>query len=449
MVLMLAWTTDRVDALAPDAASLSAGHSLAVAKKWSGIGRSDRAIWGLCQGSGKDPYQARVDLSEPAFKCSCPSRKFPCKHGLGLLLLFAKDASIFKTQAEPGWVAEWIAGRAERAEKVKVAAEKPVDAEAQAKRAAQRESRVLDGVATCRVWVEDVVRRGLAAAQSESAATWDRMAARMVDAQASGLARYVRQLPDVIASGAGWDVRALDHLGRLHLLLNAGNRLAELPTDLAGDARTELGWTQSKEDVLAGPGVQDRWMVVGQAQEEEAQLRVRRTWLVGKASRRRALVLDFAAGLAPLDASLVAGSAFDGELAFYPGRLPLRAIVKSRGQSASVDGAVGQAADASIDAGLRSYAEALAANPWIGRWPILLSGVRPVMDHEKWFLVDSRDAGLPLKGSFAGSLPLWQLVSASGAGDVTVLAEWDGFTALPLSVLHEGYYLDLAPRWFA
>nr|WP_279163542.1 SWIM zinc finger family protein [Rhodococcus erythropolis] len=27
-----------------------------------------------------------VDLRGPAYKCSCPSRKFPCKHALGLLV---------------------------------------------------------------------------------------------------------------------------------------------------------------------------------------------------------------------------------------------------------------------------------------------------------------------------------------------------------------------------
>src|ERR1043165_5944996 len=201
---MASWTPDSVIALAPDASAASAGQALSSAKKWSGLGSSDRAIWGLCQGSGKDPYQCRIELSEPAFKCSCPSRKFPCKHGLGLLLLFGKDAAAFKAGAEPGWVADWLASRSERAEKKvekgKAAAEKPVDVEAQAKRAAQREARVQDGVAGCRVWLEDLVRRGLAAAQVENAASWERTAARMVDAQAPGLAGFVRRIPETIAS---------------------------------------------------------------------------------------------------------------------------------------------------------------------------------------------------------------------------------------------------------
>jgi hypothetical protein len=33
------------------------------------------------------PDKTRVDLNCPAFKCNCPSRKFSCKHGLGLYLL--------------------------------------------------------------------------------------------------------------------------------------------------------------------------------------------------------------------------------------------------------------------------------------------------------------------------------------------------------------------------
>ena len=415
---MQSWTLDQVVALAPDSASASAGQALANAKKWASIGRSDRAIWGLCQGSGKDPYQARIDLSEPAFKCSCPSRKFPCKHGLGLLLHFAKDAAAFKEQPEPGWVAEWIAGRSERAEKkaekTKATAEKPVDVEAQAKRAAKRESRVEDGIASCRVWLEDWVRRGLASAQTESGAEFERMAARMVDAQAPGLASQIRRVPEVIASGAGWDVRTLDHLGRIHLLLRAGERVKELPDDLACDVRTALGWNQSKEDVLAEAGVLDRWVSLGQVVEEEDRLRSRRTWLIGRTTRRRALLLDFAAGLSPLPPGIVAATEFEGEVAFYPGRLPLRALVKTSGESESISSDVEDAADGTVEDALRGYSAALALNPWLSRWPLVLRGVRLAQDRDQWVLVDSQDQGLPLRPSFNAGVQIWRLLSASG-----------------------------------
>jgi hypothetical protein len=395
-----------------------------------------------------------VDLSEPAFKCSCPSRKFPCKHGLGLLLLFARDPEAFSSGDEPPWVSDWIAERVERAakkaERSDASADKPVDLESQARRAAQRDRRVRDGVAGCRVWLEDLVRRGLAAAQGDPAADWERAAARLVDAQAPGLASYVRRIPVTMASGAGWDTRTVDLLGRLHLLLCAAERLDDLPGDLADDVRTALGRTASREDTLAAPGVNDRWTAVGQVIEEDERFTVSRTWLAG-ATGRRALILEFAAGSQPLERSIAVGSGFEGELAFYPGRQPLRALVKSRSASFPMGDVSGEASDATIEAGLIRYAEALAANPWTHRFPLVLANVRPVVEGTQWFLVDARDDGLPIRPAFLRSLQLWRLVAARPGVPATVVVEWDGISALPIGAFnHAPYeYLDLAPRWAA
>ncbi|MCI8513101.1 MAG: SWIM zinc finger family protein [Lachnospiraceae bacterium] len=52
--------------------------------------------WGKCQGSGKSSYDVSVDFSggaEPVFRCSCPSRQFPCKHCLALLCEIAAGAA--------------------------------------------------------------------------------------------------------------------------------------------------------------------------------------------------------------------------------------------------------------------------------------------------------------------------------------------------------------------
>ena len=87
-----------------------------------------------CQGSGKNPYQTQVDLQNIAFKCSCPSHKFPCKHSLGLLFLHASRPDLFMIGEEPDWVKEWLEKRAGKAAEKKEKADKPVDAEAQAKR---------------------------------------------------------------------------------------------------------------------------------------------------------------------------------------------------------------------------------------------------------------------------------------------------------------------------
>src|SRR5690349_12207920 len=112
------WSADQVLALAPDTSAQRAARGLAGDKPWleTGLSSGDDlppTLWGLCQGSGRTPYQTAVDLTEPAFKCNCPSRKFPCKHALALLLRWS--AKLITDAPAPGWVHEWHIGRAERA----------------------------------------------------------------------------------------------------------------------------------------------------------------------------------------------------------------------------------------------------------------------------------------------------------------------------------------------
>src|SRR5512134_3447108 len=110
-------TSEAVLALAPDGASAKSARELVVPSKWPLLGANESAAWGECQGSGAKPYQTQVDLSGPAFRCSCPSRKFPCKHGLALLLLRAQNASAFASTDAPAWVSEWLASRSDKAQK--------------------------------------------------------------------------------------------------------------------------------------------------------------------------------------------------------------------------------------------------------------------------------------------------------------------------------------------
>lgn len=435
------WTVDQVLALAPDAASAKNGRGLATPQKWASLGRQDSVIWGECKGSGKNPYQTQIDLSEPAFRCSCPSRKFPCKHGLGLFLLLAEQPQEIAEVDPPAWVADWITSRSQRAEKKTEQQakrqEKAADPVAQAKRAAERQRKVSAGIQELRLWLEDRVRQGLATLPQEPYGTWDGIAARMVDAQAPGLARQLRELAGIVHSGANWHDRVLERLGRLYLLIEGFERIETLPAAVQADLRTQIGWSLGQEEVLAGLAHGDLWLVVGQRTEEEERLRSRRTWLYGITSQMPALLLDFAHGQQPFEQTLVPGTGLEAELTFYPSAYPLRALIKTRQESAMLSKA--PPGSELIGEAIAHYSKALAICPWLERFPLLLTDVTPHLEAQGWLLQDRNGAVLPLSSRMESNQG-WQLLALSGGQPLTLFGEWNGTSLSVFSVWAEDAY---------
>jgi hypothetical protein len=427
-------TSDQINSLAPDAASLKAARSLASPRTWSELGRDDRAIWGACQGSAKDPYRTQVDWQGPAFKCTCPSRKFPCKHGLALLLLLAEQPALFISTEAPEWVASWIQSRSQRAEAKAAETAGPVDEAARSKRVEQRFSRISQGLEDLELWLRDLVEQGLASVPSRGFDFWDTPAARLVDAQAPGVARRVRQMASIAASGEAWQTRMLHAIAQLELLIAGWRRIDALPEATQADLRTAVGIPVPQEDVLASTAHRDLWFVAGQRIDADDRLRVQRSWLIGAIKERAALILDFAVGTASFKTNLLPASVIDAEICFFPGAAPLRAAIR----------AIHGAADApSIVPGRKSLAAAFedfgarsAANPWTENQPASLHAVTPIAGPSGWFLRDAAGAGVPVRPDFT-------LLAVSGGLPVDLFGEWNGEQFLALLASAHGRYIPL------
>lgn len=442
-------TPEQILALAPDAGAASAARGLATTRKWLRLGRAERAAWGECQGSGKTPYRTQIDLAELAFRCTCPSRKLPCKHSLGLLLLLAHDSAVFEHAPPPAWVAEWLAKRDQKARAETEPApttHTPTAKPSRSRTADAREAKVDAGVAELRRWLRDLVRSGLADAPNRPSSFWASAAARMVDAQAPGLARMVRELAGVPATGAGWQGRMLERLARLHLLLEGYERIATLAPETQADVRAAIGWAQSaaalreaaaSDDAPEAAGLRDRWLVLGQHVEQEDQLRAQRTWLWAETHARPALVLHFAMFNAPLDRSLTPGTAIDAQLAHFPGAYPLRALVQERfGLPAGFERLPGYA---DLLAATGAYAAALARSPWIERFPFMLHQVVPERAGERWLIRDRANHAVWLAPGFGQG---WRLLALSAGRPLALFGEWNGLALLPLSVWNEeGFFV--------
>ncbi|MFD3746137.1 DUF5691 domain-containing protein [Nocardia sp. NPDC058633] len=427
------WTEDQVRALAPDASSLAAARKLA--GRWRETGTAGNAVWGLCQGSGAKPYQAIVDLDGPAYKCSCPSRKFPCKHTLSLLLTWSSGQAPAR-DAPADFAAEWLAGRAAKA----AAPPKPKTASAPSQATVeQRRTRVTAGLTELEIWLTDQIRTGLAQTD-RSFAAYEAIAARMVDAQAPRIAETLRRLPSAVVTTEHWPELLLREYARLHLLVLAHRGLDALPEPWQAGVRTHVGYPTTAESVLTEPAVRDRWLVLGMRVSEEERLHTRRTWLRGRAGGRWALLIEHSFGTPNFTGEVPApGSEVDAELHYYPGAVALRAHWGTRHGVPEPFTTVPAVGGTTIDDALDAYATALSEDPWLRAWPALLADVVPVPDENGWLLVASDGSALPLP---AGARP-WRLIAVAGGHPVTVCGEWraDGFD--PISVLHAGEVSDL------
>lgn len=425
---------DQVLTLAPDDASRKSGKDLAAPSHWVSKGVSALALWGECQGSGSKPYRTQVDLANIAFKCSCPSRKFPCKHGLGLLLQYARSADAIPVAEPPSWVTEWLQQRAGRQETSATKADKPVDEAAQAKRAQARLQKVADGADDLRRWIQDIARGGLLQVPDKGPAWFEQMARRMVDAQAPGLAWMIRNLGATNFYAEGWQTAFLQQLLGIYLTLEGFRNLDALDAALQQDIRTLIGFTQSQDVLKETAGVSDTWVVLAKQVSEEDNITTERFWLYGRDSKRYALILQFVARGQGGQVTLSPGMSVKAELVFFPSAAPLRALIKT--QEATPASAQFRGFD-----GWRQVAESESVTasclPMPGPRPYVVHRLTPVQYKGAWWLKDEQEDMMRLDQP---ELHIWRLLSLSGGDPLDTALIGKGGAYEPVGVWHEGSY---------
>ncbi|MFF4173212.1 SWIM zinc finger family protein [Streptomyces sp. NPDC001744] len=422
---------DQVLEPAPDEVSRGAESEFGTAGPWSDTGRGDGAVWGVCRDGGGPAYRTAADTTGSSYACDCPGRTSPCGHVLGLLRLLASDGTAFGKAAAPDWVERW---REERREHPGNAARDAgestgdtADPAAARRRAERRAARITSGARELEQRLADLIRGGLATAERAGAGPWEETAARMVDAQAPGLASRARELGAIPGSGPGWPVRLLEESALTHLLGRAWPAADRLPAPFATTVRTRIGLPAP----VAGAPVRDHWLVLARYDTGDTRLITRRTWLHGTTGGRTALLLSYgAAGRTPR-LELPVGAVLDGELTPHAGSGQLRAEPGER--FVPVAGPAGPPPGGPVGEGLDAYGRALREDPWLEAWPVTLSGVVPARAEYGWQLADAdgREA-LPLTPAAQSRPGLWRLVALSGGAPVTVFGECGhrGFTPL-------------------
>lgn len=421
---------EKIEAIAPDQASLVAARKLVKPSGWSGLCCDNAGlVWGECQGSGASPYRVVISEVDAGYKCTCPSRKFPCKHNLALMWMCAEGKVSFQTAPTPDWVLDWVRRRRPSSGGAGVEAEESpqaksltqataqqteeIDPKAEARAAAardrsrrEREEAVLAGLDDLDRWLVDQVDAGLAGFAQHASKSCRAIAQRLVDAKASGLASKLDNLPNRIY-GLPEHLRAdaaLEQMGQLHLLAEAYRRQESLSTDLRADARREVGWTQSRESLLSEEGalcVAGLWRVVGTVSEVQPdRLRRLETWLwCEKAQQgpRAALLVDFV----PVASGQTRGAYRTGEqvgatVVFYPSARPLRGLIKEISSPAQDCSAPLELPETDLAGAIAEYEDALCLLPWVNVWSMRFQNARVRRSGERLFLCEGDNDGIAL-----------------------------------------------------
>jgi hypothetical protein len=438
-------TRKAIEAMAPDQSALTAASALLKPAKWHSRARAGALIWGECQGSSANPYRVVADTDDPGSKCTCPSRKFPCKHALALMWMFVEDDAAFADAAVPDWVNDWLgrrrkgtapaaatSGATKSLATARRAQVGPVlDPVAEAGRKAAVAKRAQDTRRSVRaatedldVWIADQLRTGLPGFLGDVVARCRRIASRLVDAKAGALASRIDEMRSRLLALPALERidAAIAELGRLVVLTRAWRAAPDDP-----ELHREVISAEARDEVLANPDakrVAAIWEVLGERIATRRDgLVSQATWLMNVAltnltpePQRFALLLDyFPASAGRRSSAFVPGHRFAGELAFYPARLPLRAVIVSRDDLPDTPDAWPPAPG---DAFAQHAALALNA-PWQAEFPLLLPEGRISTDPRgrAWWQSALGDAA-PLRDP---PPPL-----ALGATIETAVGTWDG-----------------------
>ncbi|MDI9859060.1 SWIM zinc finger family protein [Flectobacillus roseus] len=449
-------TDEQVVQLAPDASSLKAGRDLSQERKWLNFQSNERVLWGELQGSGKNPYQTQVDLNNTAFKCSCPSRKFPCKHGLGLLFLVAqKEGQIPSTIEEPLWVSDWMNKRSAKTHKVEepteaispetIAAQAEKQAQAKAKRQEERYLKVQNGIAELELWLKDLVQAGLLTIPQKGIPYFERMAARLVDSQATGLAGLVKSFNKLdFVKNDDWQKKALEIISKIYLLIESFNRLDQLPPLVQEEVKARIGWNIQTKDLLDREDIdtiKDHWLVLGRQTTIEEGLTMQKNWLWGLKSQKKALVLNFSFGGMAIETPILPGTIAHANLAFYPSHTPLRATVKDYISTVDYLPEAISGSNSWDDVHTKAV-DILAQNPWIDTVPMLIEQVRVVFHQGKYYLQDANETIVMIDAA-VNQEQIWKLLAITGGNAVSLMVLYQFDSVIPLGIVQNYDYLLL------
>jgi len=197
-----------ISSVAPNATAVSNGKKISTKGGFVKLYRSadDTFYMGQCKGSGKSDYITSVDFideNSPIFRCSCPSRQFPCKHSLALLFEMAAKKTFEECEIPQDILDKRKKKEAKEAKAQAKEAEGSAATDESVKKASAKKSKAaktkkikkqLEGLKLTEDMINNLLQIGLATIGGNSTKTYTDLAKQLGDYYLSGPQLYVKQL---------------------------------------------------------------------------------------------------------------------------------------------------------------------------------------------------------------------------------------------------------------
>ncbi|MCI9163488.1 MAG: metal-binding protein [Lachnospiraceae bacterium] len=200
---MRSFSEQQIAAFAPNANAVSNGRKISAGGGFVSRMRSedDSFYMGECKGSGKSNYVVSADFAEeehPVFRCSCPSRQFPCKHSLGLMFEMAAGKEFAVGDIPADILDKREKKQAREAKKAETSGEKKPASEKSLRAAksarAKKIKKQLEGLRLMKQLTDQLMNTGLSSMGSVSLKNYRDLAKQLGDYYLPGPQNYLNQL---------------------------------------------------------------------------------------------------------------------------------------------------------------------------------------------------------------------------------------------------------------
>ena len=219
----------------------------------------------------------------------------------------------------------------------------------------------------------------------------------MIDAQAPGLAMRLRALQEIDFNSETWKSYLTESMAKLYLLVQSYKNIENLSEDWKNEIRTQIGYSQSKDSVLAEEAIADSWLVLHKQSRKINDINTDIYWFYGKRNKLFTKCLNFTAAGSFSTENWVPGSVYEGTLCLYKGIGTCRRALFKKFEFIKENFVPECSTNLKQVAAV--YRNAMFTNPFSEDIPILINDVTAVRNGEKYTLLDNAGNAVRVKMS--------------------------------------------------